>query len=108
MHCFSGDWAVARRALDLGFHLGVTGIVTFPKSEDLREVVKKAPLDRLLVETDCPFLAPVPFRGKDNQPAYVVHTAKAAAQCRGTAFEDFARATTQNCRSLFGLPKSGG
>ena len=104
VHCFSGDWQVAREALDLGFYLGVTGIVTFPKSDDLRDVVRKAPLDRLLVETDCPYLAPVPFRGKDNQPAYVVHTAKAAAQCRGLGFGDFARATTENCRRLFGLP----
>ena len=108
VHCFSGDWEVARRVLDLGFHLGVTGIVTFPKSDDLREVVKKAPLDRLLVETDCPFLAPVPFRGKDNQPAYVVHTAKAAAECRGMDFEEFAGATTGNCRRLFGPAGRGG
>ncbi|HYA41487.1 MAG TPA: TatD family hydrolase [Syntrophobacteraceae bacterium] len=103
MHCFSGDWKVARRCLDLGFYLSIPGVVTFPKADSLQDVVKHAPLDRLLVETDSPFLAPVPYRGKINEPAFVLHTAKKIAECRKEPFEEVAARTTQNARAVFGI-----
>ena len=101
MHCFSGDWRVARRCLDLGFYLSIPGVVTFPKAEYLQDVVKRAPLDRLLVETDSPYLAPVPYRGKTNEPAFVLHTAQKIAECRKEPFEKVASQTTQNAREVF-------
>ncbi len=101
MHCFSGDWKVARRCLDLGFYLSIPGVVTFPKAESLQDVVKRAPLDRLLVETDSPYLAPVPYRGKTNEPAFVLHTAGKIAECRKEPFEKVAAQTTQNARTVF-------
>jgi TatD DNase family protein len=103
MHCFSGDWKVARRCLDLGLYLSIPGVVTFPKAESLQNVVKRAPLDRLLVETDSPYLAPVPYRGKTNEPAFVLHTARKIAECRQEPFEEVAARTTQNARSVFGI-----
>jgi TatD DNase family protein len=103
MHCFSGDWKVARRCLDMGFYLSIPGVVTFPKAELLQEVVKRAPLDRLLVETDSPYLAPVPYRGKTNEPAFVLHTARKIAQCRKEPLEEVAAHTTQNARAVFGI-----
>jgi TatD DNase family protein len=103
MHCFSGDWAVARRCLDMGLYLSIPGVVTFPKAESLQEVVKRAPLDRLLVETDSPYLAPVPHRGRTNEPAFVFHTAAKIAQCRGEPLEKVAARTTQNARAVFGI-----
>lgn len=75
LHCFTEDWAMAKRALDIGFYISISGIITFRNAEELREVVRKVPLDRLLVETDSPYLAPIPYRGKPNQPAYVRETA---------------------------------
>ena len=87
MHCFTGDAAQARQALDLGFHLSFGGVLTFPKAEALREAARIAPDDRLLVETDCPYLAPVPHRGKRNEPAFVVETARRLAEVRGTTPE---------------------
>ncbi len=101
MHCFSGDWRVARKCLDLGFYLSIPGVVTFPKAELLQYVVKRAPLDRLLVETDSPYLAPVPYRGKTNEPAFVLHTARKIAECRKEPFEKVAAQTTQNARAVF-------
>jgi TatD DNase family protein len=103
LHCFSGDWHVARRCLDLGFYLSIPGTVTFPKSEILQEVVMRAPLDRLLLETDAPFLAPVPYRGKTNEPSYLVHTAKKVADLRGCPLEELAAQTSANATRAFGL-----
>ena len=101
MHCFSGGWAIARRCLDMGFYLSIPGVITFPKAELLQDVVKRTPLDRLLVETDSPYLAPVPYRGKTNEPAYVLHTAGKIAECRKEPFEKVAAQTTQNARTVF-------
>ncbi len=101
MHCFSGDWQVARKCLDMGFYLSVPGVVTFPKAEPLHEVVRRAPLDRLLIETDSPYLAPVPYRGKTNEPAFVRHTAGKIAELRNEPFEKVALQTTQNAKAAF-------
>jgi TatD DNase family protein len=100
MHCFTGDATQARQALALGFHLGFGGVLTFPKAESLREAARIAPEDRLLVETDCPYLAPVPHRGKRNEPAFVVETARHLAQVRGVTPETIAACTTRNFRNL--------
>jgi len=100
MHCFTGDAAQASQALDLGFHLSFGGVLTFPKAEGLREAAKITPEDRLLVETDCPYLAPVPHRGKRNEPAFVVETARRLAQVRGVTPEAIAECTTRNFRAL--------
>jgi len=102
-HCFSGDEAFAREVLDLGFHLSVPGTVTYPKNEQLRRVVAAVPLERVLLETDCPYLAPQPVRGKRNEPAYAVHTAREVARIRGLELEDVARITTRASRELFGV-----
>ncbi|MBU2547330.1 MAG: TatD family hydrolase [Proteobacteria bacterium] len=104
IHCFSGDWDLARSFLALGFHISIPGPVTFPKSDQLREVVAKTPLDRLLVETDAPFLAPAPKRGRRNEPALVRYTAAEVARIKGLSLEELARATTINARALFSLP----
>jgi TatD DNase family protein len=100
-HCFTGDRATARRALDAGFHLSLAGIVTFPKAQELREVARLVPLDRLLIETDSPFLAPVPHRGTRNEPARVVHVAEAIAAVRGMHVDEVATATEENFVRLF-------
>lgn len=105
MHCFADEWPTARRALDLGFYISFSGIVTFKNAESLREVARKVPRDRLLVETDSPYLAPVPNRGKTNQPAWVRYTAERVAEERGESLEDLAAATTANFRRLFSLPQ---
>ncbi len=105
MHCFAEDWAIAKRALDIGFYISFSGIVTFKSAKAVQEVASKAPLDRILVETDAPFLAPVPFRGKQNQPAYVRHTAEHVAELRGIPLPDLAQATTDNYFELFSLSK---
>ncbi|MGD8378766.1 MAG: TatD family hydrolase [Gammaproteobacteria bacterium] len=101
IHCFTEDWATARAALDLGFSISLSGIVTFASAGELRDVARKVPADRLLVETDCPYLAPVPRRGKENRPAWVRHVAQCLADERGEAFEDLARQTTENYFRLF-------
>lgn len=103
IHCFSGDRAVAPAFLDLGFHLSFSGIVTFKKAEELRAVVRMTPADRLLVETDAPFLAPVPHRGQRNEPAYMVFTAAAIAAERRQPIEELAALTRTNTERLFGL-----
>jgi len=101
MHCFTEDWATAVKALDLGYYISLSGIVTFKKAEQVHEVARKVPLDRLLVETDAPYLAPTPHRGKPNEPAFVVHTGQAIAQLRGLTPEALAEATTANYERLF-------
>jgi TatD DNase family protein len=101
-HCFSGSDALARRALDLGFLLSFSGIVTFPKAGPLREIAAWVPDDRLLVETDCPYLAPVPMRGKRNEPGWVTHTAAVIAAARGVGVEEIDRVVTANFARLFG------
>jgi TatD DNase family protein len=100
-HCFTGDRAMARRALDAGFHVSLAGIVTFPKALELREVARMVPLDRLLIETDSPFLAPVPHRGKRNEPALVRRVAEEIATLRGAKISDIAEAAVQNFARLF-------
>jgi TatD DNase family protein len=100
-HCFTGNRDVARRALESGFHISLAGIVTFPRAEELHEVTKIVPLDRLLIETDSPFLAPVPHRGTRNEPARVIHVAEAIARLRGTSVGDVAAATRENFMRLF-------
>jgi TatD DNase family protein len=103
IHCFSGGPADAARYLDLGFHLSLSGIVTFKNAQAIRAAAAAAPLDRLMVETDAPYLAPVPHRGKRNEPAFVTHTLAHLAELRGIAIADAAAATTANARRLFGL-----
>lgn len=100
MHCFTGGPEQAREALTLGFHLSFGGVLTFPKAEETREAARITPEDRLLVETDCPYLAPVPHRGKRNEPAFVVNTVRRLAEVRGTTEEGIAEATTRNFREL--------
>ena len=101
MHCFAEDLRVAKIALDMGYYLSFSGIVTFKNAADVQEAARYCPLDRLLVETDSPFLAPVPYRGKPNEPAYVRHTAEFLAQLRGDTLENIARASTENFHRLF-------
>lgn len=101
MHCFSSGAALARAALDLGFYLSMSGIAAFPKSQDLRDIFAAAPLDRILVETDAPYLAPPPHRGKRNEPAYAAHTARQGAETMGLDYATFAAQTQQNFDRLF-------
>ena len=103
MHCFTGAKAEAQALLDLGLYLSFSGIVTFKSADDLRAVVHAAPLDRLLIETDCPLLAPVPYRGKRNEPAYVVQVAQTIAAVKKLTFEEVAVATRRNTEALFHL-----
>jgi TatD DNase family protein len=101
LHCFTGDRTAARRGLDLGFHLSLAGIVTFPKALELKDVAKLVPLDRLLIETDSPFLAPVPYRGKRNEPAHVTRVAEVIAELRGVPVAQIVEATRENFARLF-------
>jgi len=101
IHCFTGTAALASAALALGFYVSLAGIVTFPKAAELRETVKQVPLDRLMSETDSPFLAPVPHRGKRNEPAHVVRVVEALAGLHGVSVEDMTRRTTENFNALF-------
>ena len=101
MHCFTENWEIAQRALDLGFYISFSGIVTFKNALIIKEVAQKTPLERILVETDSPYLAPVPYRGKQNQPSYVLHVAEEIARLRGISLEDVACATTDNFFRLF-------
>lgn len=102
-HCFSGSMDLAQRALELGFMISFSGIVTFKKAEELREIAKQVPLDRLLIETDCPYLTPIPHRGKRNEPAYVVEVARCLAGLHGIDVEEIGRVTSDNFRRFFGL-----
>ncbi len=101
MHCFSSSPALGRAALDLGFYLSMSGIATFPKSQEVRDIFASAPIERILVETDSPYLAPKPKRGKRNEPAYSVHTAAVGAELFGLSYDDFAVQTTANFDRLF-------
>jgi TatD DNase family protein len=101
LHCFTETWEMARKALDLGFYISFSGILTFKKAEDLREVAAKVPLDRLLIETDSPYLAPVPYRGKPNEPKYVSAVAQCVAGLRGIAVDELAALTRDNFFRLF-------
>jgi TatD DNase family protein len=103
IHCISGDWTYAKTCLDMGFYISVPGVVTFPRAATLVEVVKKLPADRVLVETDCPFLTPEPFRGKRNEPAYVKYTAAACAKLRGENEAAFMDQAAKNTMRVFGI-----
>jgi TatD DNase family protein len=101
MHCFTESWETARVALDLGFYISFSGIITFRNADSLRAVAAKVPADRLLIETDAPYLAPVPYRGKTNEPAFVRYVAEELAKLRGVSLDELARTTTQNFFTLF-------
>jgi TatD DNase family protein len=101
MHCFSSGLELAKVALNLGFYLSMSGIIAFPKSTELREIFSIVPIDRILVETDSPYLAPPPFRGKRNEPSYSIHTAKVGAEIFNVDFSEFAYQTQQNFNRLF-------
>ncbi len=103
MHCFTGSWKTAQAAMDMGFYISFSGIVTFKNAKGLREVAMKVPLERMLIETDSPYLAPVPHRGKTNEPAFVRHVAEEIARLRNLSLEEVGRTTTQNFFKLFGL-----
>ena len=103
MHCFSGDGDFARQVLELGFYISIPGVVTFPNAEALRDAVREVPLGSLVLETDGPFLAPVPKRGKRNMPHYILYTAQKVAQVKGVSIDEVAKATTDNARALFKL-----
>ncbi|QRK07808.1 TatD family hydrolase [Archangium violaceum] len=103
IHCFTGDTDAARRYLELGFMLSLSGVVTYKKTQALQDAVRFAPLDRLMVETDSPYLAPVPYRGKKNEPSYVVETARKVAELKGVTLEQVAEVTTANAAALFGF-----
>ncbi|MEM9549873.1 MAG: TatD family hydrolase [Pseudomonadota bacterium] len=107
MHCFSSGAGLARAALDLGFYLSMSGIAAFPKSKDLRDIFAAAPIDRILVETDSPYLAPPPHRGKRNEPSYTAHTARVGAEVFGMDYAAFAAATQQNFDHLFWKAATG-
>ena len=104
MHCFTESWAFAEQALALGFHISFSGIVTFKNAGELKDVARRVPLDRMLIETDSPYLAPVPHRGKRNQPAYVRHVAEEIARLRDVPVATIAEATSANFFRLFGIP----
>jgi TatD DNase family protein len=101
IHCFTENWETAKRALDIGFYISLSGIVTFKNATALQDVAKQIPLDRLLIETDAPYLAPVPHRGKTNKPAFVTHVASFLAELRGDTVENIAQTTTHNFKTLF-------
>jgi len=107
IHCFTRDQKTARALLDLGFYISFSGIVTFASAEALREVARFVPDDRMLIETDSPYLAPVPHRGKRCEPAFIAETAKRLAELRGGAVESLAKTTAQNAVHLFGLAGAG-
>jgi TatD DNase family protein len=102
-HCFSGSLELAQRAIEIGFMISFSGIVTFKKAEELREVAKQVPLDRLLIETDCPYLTPIPYRGKRNEPSYVVEVARCLAGIHHVELEEMGRITSENFNRFFGL-----
>lgn len=101
LHCFTEDWEMARAGLDLGFYLSFSGIITFKNADDLRSVARRVPLDRLLIETDAPYLAPVPHRGRPNSPLYLRHVAECLAELRGMRIETLAEQTAENYRRMF-------
>ena len=101
MHCFTENLDIAKAAIDLGFHISFSGILTFKNATIIKEVAQSIPLDKILIETDSPYLAPVPFRGKTNQPAYVKHVAEEIARLRNISVEEVGRVTSRNFRGLF-------
>jgi TatD DNase family protein len=103
-HCFTETQEVATAALEMGFYISFSGILTFRNAQALRDVARQVPLDRCLIETDSPYLAPVPHRGKSNQPAWVAHVGACLAELKGIAVEEVAEATTANFEALFGIP----
>jgi TatD DNase family protein len=103
MHCFSGSSELAQDALELGFLISFSGIITFKKADVLRDISRQVPLDKLLIETDCPYLTPVPYRGKRNEPAYVLDVARCLAELRGVTLEEMEQITERNFSALFGL-----
>jgi TatD DNase family protein len=105
-HCFSGDYEMAKKCIDLGFYISIPGVVTFDKSKTLQEVAERVPLSSLLLETDAPYLAPVPHRGHRNEPSFIVHTAKKVAQIKNMSWEEVARETSVNAINLFGIKTS--
>jgi TatD DNase family protein len=105
-HCFSGDYEMAKKCIDLGFYISIPGVVTFDKSKTLQEVAQRVPLSSLLLETDAPYLAPVPHRGKRNEPSFIVHTANKVAQIKNISWEEVARETSANAVNLFGIKNS--
>ncbi|MEI5638739.1 MULTISPECIES: TatD family hydrolase [unclassified Pseudoalteromonas] len=105
LHCFTEDWDMAKQAIDMGFYISISGIVTFKNATELKEVVKQLPMDRLLIETDSPYLAPVPHRGKTNQPAYVQDVAYYISELKGLSYKQLAQQTTENFYNLFNLVK---
>ena len=110
MHCFSGDAAMAKKVIEMGFSISIAGPVTFPKAESLREVVRQIPIEHMLIETDSPYLAPQPVRGRRNEPSFVCHTAEEVARLKGLSVDDVARITTFNAMQLFGIgsvPEAG-
>lgn len=104
LHCFTETQAVADAAIEMGFYISFSGIVTFKNAANLRDVARSIPLDRLLIETDSPYLAPVPYRGKTNQPAFVKHVAECIADARGVSVDEIGRVSTENFKRLFGVP----
>lgn len=102
-HCFSGDAEMAKKCVDLGFYISIPGTVTFDKTKNIADVVKKIPMEYLLLETDCPYLTPVPHRGKRNEPSFIVHTAKKVAQIKSLPWQDVARAAAANTKKIFGI-----
>lgn len=103
MHCFTEDWEMAKQCLDLGFYLSFSGIASFKNAQQIRDVIRKAPADRILIETDAPYLAPIPHRGRENHPAWVKHVAEVVAEVRQTSVETIACQTTQNFKTLFNV-----
>ncbi len=103
IHCFTSSQALADAAVEMGFYISFSGVLTFKTAEELRDVARSVPMERLLIETDCPFLAPIPYRGKRNEPAFVVETAKKLAELKQASVEEIARVTSGNFRRLFGL-----
>lgn len=107
LHCFTGQWPHAKRGLDMGFVISFAGNVTFPKAQQIREAAQQVPVDRMLIETDSPYLAPIPHRGKRNEPAFVRETARQIGELRGVPAEEIARQTAQNFYGFFSLPEMG-
>jgi TatD DNase family protein len=105
LHCFTSKWPHAKRALDMGFMISFAGNVTFPKAQQIRDSAMEVPLDRMLIETDSPFLAPVPYRGKRNEPAYVKEVARQIGELRGLSAEEVGARTSSNFHNFFSLPQ---
>jgi TatD DNase family protein len=103
VHCFTADWTIAKKFLDAGFMISFTGIITYPKTSKLEEVVKKTPLDRMMVETDAPYLAPQMVRGKRNEPRFVRYVADRVAEIKKISYDEVAEATTNNANKFFNL-----